>query len=139
MRATHEMQGAIDHHGRARHGVQKARVARRAATGRRRRRAPSHEVLVTCALHSPRFVTALLAIVALPWTSIGAQQPPPPVPSPVPASASSPALMSYRPPAIALVQPLLPPAGTGSVPRDRPAVVFRFAAGEPDDPLDARS
>ena len=42
---------------------------------------------------------------------------------------------SYRPPTIALV---LPPSG-GSVPADRPVVVFRFAQGEPEDPIDATS
>lgn len=41
----------------------------------------------------------------------------------------------YRPPTIALVQP-----GPGSsMPRDRPVVVFRFAPGEPGDPIDART
>lgn len=56
--------------------------------------------------------------------------------SPVVPSAS---LAPYRVPVIALVQPALPPAGAGTVPLDRPSLVFRFAAGEPDDPLDVRS
>lgn len=42
---------------------------------------------------------------------------------------------AYRPPALALVQP----AAGGSVPQDRPVVVFRFAPGEPNDPIDLRS
>jgi len=42
---------------------------------------------------------------------------------------------SVRPPTIALVQP----TGTGTVPRDKPIIVFRFAPGESDDPIDARS
>ena len=41
----------------------------------------------------------------------------------------------YRAPTIALVQP----AAGGSVPRDRPVVVFRFARGEADDPVDVRT
>jgi hypothetical protein len=55
-----------------------------------------------------------------------AQQPPP---------ATPPTLQAYHPPAIALVEPL-PDA---SVPQDRPIVVFRFAAGDSADPIDARS
>ena len=50
-----------------------------------------------------------------------------------PVTATS--LPPYRPPALALVQP---PAG-GSVPQDRPVIVLRFATGEPNDPIDARS
>lgn len=42
---------------------------------------------------------------------------------------------SYRPPVIALVQP---PSG-GSVPSDKPVVVFRFAPSDSSDPIDARS
>jgi hypothetical protein len=49
-----------------------------------------------------------------------------------PPSTVSPA---YRAPAIAFVQP--PPGGT--VPQDRPVVLLRFAAGEPNDPLDHAS
>ena len=41
----------------------------------------------------------------------------------------------YRPPVIALAQPT---AGA-AIPQDRPVVLFRFAAGERDDPIDARS
>jgi hypothetical protein len=54
--------------------------------------------------------------------------PPPSTPPPV-------ALTPYRPPALALVQP----AAGGSVPQDRPVVVFRFAPGEPNDPTDPES
>lgn len=39
----------------------------------------------------------------------------------------------YRSPTIALVQP----APANGIPADRPVVVFRFAQGEPDDPIDA--
>ena len=42
------------------------------------------------------------------------------------------ALPMYRPPALALVRP----GDGGSVPPDRPVVVFRFAPGEPNDPVD---
>jgi hypothetical protein len=55
--------------------------------------------------------------------SIGAQQP---VPPPLPG---------YRPPELALVQP----ASDGSVPLDRPVIVFRFAPGDSTDPIDVRS
>lgn len=66
-----------------------------------------------------RLVMAVLATL-LPTTSPAAQ---------------SPVTTPYRLPIIALVQP----ASTGTVPRDKPIVVFRFAAGESDDPIDARS
>jgi hypothetical protein len=69
----------------------------------------------------------------------------PPVPVPIPISvpatvpmvpaAPAAAILAYRAPALALAQP----PGGGTVPADRPAVVFRFAVGEPDDPLDTRS
>jgi len=45
------------------------------------------------------------------------------------------ALLAYHPPRIALVQP----AEGGVLQQDRPVVVIRFAAGEPGDPVDARS
>ncbi|HKS91029.1 MAG TPA: hypothetical protein VJQ83_03800 [Tepidiformaceae bacterium] len=56
---------------------------------------------------------------------------------PTPAQQPAPAtvLPSYRPPVLALVQP----AADGSVPQDRPVVVFRFAPGDSTDPVDARS
>lgn len=92
---------------------------------------------MTCArsfLTSAALGAACTTLVASP---LAAQAPVPTLPgSPVvPSTLSQP----YRAPVITLVQPTMPPAGTGSVPLDRPAVVFRFAAGEPDDPLDGRS
>lgn len=44
-------------------------------------------------------------------------------------------LPSYHPPMLALAQP----ANGGSIPQDRPVVVFRFAPGDSTDPVDARS
>jgi len=41
----------------------------------------------------------------------------------------------YRAPTLALAQPL----DGGTVPLDKPVVVFRFVAGEPDDAIDVRS
>lgn len=62
-----------------------------------------------------------------------------PAPDPMqPGSPSVPggvATTPYRPPTIALVQP----SGAATVPSDRPAVVFRFAPGEPNDPIDLAS
>lgn len=93
---------------------------------------------MTCALRSSLPIAlALGAIAGCPMRSTA--QPPTPIPVPQPAT-----LAPYRTPTIALVQPMAaaPPGGTtaaGSVPQDRPVVVFRFAAGEPDDPLDVRS
>ncbi|MGH7720549.1 MAG: hypothetical protein ACREON_17090 [Gemmatimonadaceae bacterium] len=49
--------------------------------------------------------------------------------------AAPPGVAPHRAPSIALVQP---PVG-GSVPADRPVVVFRFAPGEAADPIDASS
>jgi hypothetical protein len=59
------------------------------------------------------------------------------VPPAVPVLAAAPAaaILAYRAPALVLAQP----PGGGTIPADRPAVVFRFAVGEPDDPLDTRS
>jgi hypothetical protein len=71
----------------------------------------------------------LCALLAGAPSQGSAQQP---VPAPAPSSSPAPA---YRPPALALVQP----AAGGSVPQDRPVVVFRFAAGEPNDLIDVRS
>ena len=51
---------------------------------------------------------------------------------PVPSSAQPPAAIAYRAPTITLVQPL----NGGTVPRDKPIVVFRFARGEVTDPVD---
>lgn len=72
------------------------------------------------------WVPAQLLVLGL--GALTAQQPTPP-------PNSLPVLGPYRAPALALVQPT---AG-GSVPQDRPVVVFRFAPGEPNDPVDARS
>lgn len=70
----------------------------------------------------------------------------PPVPPTTPGIPASPPagtagkLSPYRAPQIALVQPPgNSPGSIGTVPLDRPVVVFRFAAGEPDDPLDLGS
>lgn len=67
---------------------------------------------------------------------VAAQQP---GPAPASGQPSQPAavmqLPTYRLPVLALVQPT---AG-GNVPQDRPVVVFRFAPGEPNDPIDAGS
>lgn len=51
------------------------------------------------------------------------------------AGAVSPQLPSYHPPVLALAQP----GNGGSVPQDRPVIVFRFAPGDSSDPVDARS
>lgn len=61
-----------------------------------------------------------------------AQQPAPPPPAPqAPPVAGAP----YRAPMIALVQP----ANGGTLPQDKPVVVFRFSQGEAADPIDAGS
>ena len=52
-----------------------------------------------------------------------------------PAPGAAPTIAPYRAPAIALVQP----SSGGSLPRDKPVVVFRFIPGEPGDPIDVRS
>ena len=50
-------------------------------------------------------------------------------------AAHQPVPASYGPPQLILAHP----APGASVPSDRAAVVFRYAAGEPSDPLDLRS
>ncbi|HET7456262.1 MAG TPA: hypothetical protein VFJ74_01325 [Gemmatimonadaceae bacterium] len=55
--------------------------------------------------------------------------------TPVPPTPAT--VAPYRAPVLALVQP--PPGGALTVPQDRPVVVFRFAQGEPLDPIDAAS
>lgn len=75
-------------------------------------RAPSVSALISALLISAR--TAALA-----------QQP---VQGPPPLAA-------YRPPSLALIQP----AGGGSLPQDRPVIMFRFSAGDSTDPIEARS
>jgi hypothetical protein len=61
-----------------------------------------------------------------------------PVPVPTPSSPSSTpggvAVPPYRLPTVVLVQP-----STAALPQDRPIVVFRFAQGEPNDPIDLAS
>lgn len=73
-----------------------------------------------------RIVTAL-AVCALPRAMYGQSEAPP---AGVTGAASA-----YRIPVLALVQP----TSGGTVPQDKPVVVFRFAQGEPDDQLDLRS
>lgn len=117
-----------------RRGIDRSTPVSPARSRRVRSRHP--EVLVTCASHTLRSIAALVAISIILPASLRAQQP-----IPAPPSAT---LAPYRAPVIALVQPA--PFGTagtttgaGSVPQDRPVVVFRFAAGESDDPLDVGS
>lgn len=98
----------------------------------------SSEVTVTCRPIGRGAWTALAVIIAgMLNVSRAAAQAPAPTTSPpttVPAPAP-PALALYRAPVIALVQP----AAGGSVPQDKPVVVFRFAQGEANDAIDARS
>jgi hypothetical protein len=82
----------------------------------------------TCSSRRPRRAAHIVAVslVALMVAySVSGQQS-------VPAT---PTLPPYHPPLLALVQP----AADGSVPQDRPVVVFRFAPGDSTDPVDARS
>jgi hypothetical protein len=78
----------------------------------------------------------LCALLAGAPSQGSAQQP---VPVPTQSSPSSVdggiAATAYRLPTIALVQP----AGAATLPSDRPVVVFRFAPGEPNDPIDLAS
>lgn len=59
---------------------------------------------------------------------------PPAVPQP-PSQSSQSAPGAYRPPSLALVQPA---RGT-PVPQDKPVAMFRYSAGEANDPVDPRS
>ena len=68
---------------------------------------------------------AMVPCLGLSFVPLKAQQPP----------SAGPSLPPYRSPALALVQP----AAGGTVPSDKPIVVFRFAPGEPNDPIDAHS
>ena len=83
-----------------------------------------------------RLGTAIMAMGFLHVSRAAAQSPATGMPSPttVPAPAP-PALALYRTPVIALVQP----AAGGTVPQDKPVVVFRFAQGEANDGIDAKS
>jgi len=84
-------------------------------------------------------VRALCAAFALSASGlsseIDAQQPPAPLPPPVQPAPALPAIQAYRPPQLALVQPL----PGGAVPQDKPVPVFRFSQGELTDPVDATS
>lgn len=69
--------------------------------------------------------------------SQGSAQQPVPVPTqPVPSgSPGDVSIAAYRLPTLAIVQP----SGATTVPVDRPVLVFRFAPGEPNDPIDLAS
>src|SRR5688500_18148450 len=69
--------------------------------------------------------------------SQGSAQQPAPVPTQPPGSGAPGQAMvaAYRLPTIALVQP----SGAPTLPSDKPVVVFRFAPGEPNDPIDLAS
>ena len=77
-------------------------------------------------------VVALLAGVATAYP-LAAQQSAAPQQPQLPATTSA-VLAPYRAPVLALVQP-----ATGTVTQDKPVVVFRFAQGEPTDPIDLAS
>ena len=88
--------------------------------------------------HAVRLRGARMAIVAFLLGAvraypIEAQQPAAPQQPQLPATTSA-VLAPYRAPVLALVQPV-----TGTVTQDKPVVVFRFATGEADDPLDVGS
>jgi hypothetical protein len=82
---------------------------------------------------------AMMAAVATARTARAQNPTPPPVPE---APVLAPPIAPYRAPVLALVQP--PPSTLAggaplTVPQDRPVLVFRFAQGEPSDPIDAAS
>ena len=92
---------------------------------------------MTCVIRSRSFAATLLlaalSSAVAPVRSLVAQ-------SPTSPSGTTATLTPYRAPLIAMVQPPVATAGgSGSVPQDKPVVVFRFAAGEADDPLDVGS
>ena len=92
-----------------------------------------------CTERTTRLRGAAFAVVAFTLGTVcayplQAQQPTPPG-TPAGSVPTTTAIAPYRAPLIALVQPT--PGGT--VAQDRPAVVFRFAQGEPDDPIDVAS
>jgi hypothetical protein len=94
-----------------------------------------HGGVVSCARF---FLTS--AVLGAACTTLAASLLPAQAPVPPGSPVAPPAMLApYRAPLIALVQPPLGGPGAGSVPQDRPVVVFRFAAGEADDPLDVRS
>lgn len=71
-------------------------------------------------------VAAAATSVSVAATAVAAAQSP---------TAPADTVKGYRSPTIVLVQP----APANGIPADRPVVVFRFAQGEPDDPIDATS
>ena len=79
-----------------------------------------------------RLGTAIMAMGFLHVSRAAAQSPSTGTPPP---TTVPPALALYRTPVIALVQP----AAGGTVPQDKPVVVFRFAQGEANDAIDAKS
>src|SRR3712207_547682 len=88
-------------------------------------------------------VAAIAAMMAAGNSSTGTSQQPfppppypfPPLPAPGPPSGQVPPSGAYRTPSLALVQP----ASGGTVPQDKPVVVFRLMQGDASDPIDARS
>ena len=104
----------------------------REATGTRRSTSSATnsrvEVRVTCAqlLKQTHLVTTSVVALGLPRAAAMAQ-PPAPQAYVIPATP--------RVPVIALVQP---PNG-GTIPLDRPVLVFRFTAADPSEPLDLGS
>ena len=88
---------------------------------------------MTCARSFPIAAALGAALLTVAPRPLDAQQP-------VPPATGTATLVPYRTPTIVLAQPASTTAGAvGSVPQDRPVIVLRFAAGEPDDPLDVRS
>ena len=88
--------------------------------------------------HAIRLRGARMAIVAFLLGAVRAypleaQQPAAPQQPQLPATTSA-VIAPYRAPVLALVQP-----ATGTVTQDKPVVVFRFAQGEPSDPIDLAS
>lgn len=83
--------------------------------------------------HSIRAVALAMCALALAGSALDAQQVPPAPSPPAPAIAAQ--VAPYRPPVIALVQPI----DGGTVYQDKPVIVLRFAAGEATDPIDASS
>lgn len=94
-------------------------------------RVDAREVLVSCKhTNAAPFARALtLAVACVASSGLGMNSAPGQIPQPgVPPRP-------YRAPTLALAQPL----DGGTVPVDKPVVVLRFVAGEPDDAIDARS
>lgn len=81
-------------------------------------------LLLMCRAPSVSALISALVISSAPTAALAQQ----PVQGPPP-------LAVYHPPSLALIQPV----GGGSVPQDRPVIMFRFAAGDSTDPIEARS